>query len=108
MKYRAGDKVRIKTWKALKKEFGINKPVTSGPYARGRSINCAGGFPDHKEESVAQLKSNREVTIKRISQRYYYHMEEIGCCWFDDCIECLVERPVPIESIDNRFNILDL
>jgi len=101
MKYKVGDKVKIKTWKELEKEFGLN-PVGN--------INCKlPSFINTIEKELNALNTNRILTIRKIDEDYYntYLMEEISCHWSEDMIECLVEEYKP-EPIYTRFEILDL
>ena len=82
MKYKIGDKVRIKK-------------------------NYMG--PLNAMIKLKELNTNRVVTIKKVCD-YFYYMEEIKWGWRDEEIECLVsvkdyKEPEPITS---RFEILDI
>ena len=82
MKYKAGDKVVIKTWKAMKAEFGLN----SG----GDSILCQFVFTGRMEEDLKELKTNRVLTIKDVDDNFHcasYRMEEIVWNWSDEMIK---------------------
>ena len=93
MKYKAGDKVRIKTWKAMRKEFGLDRD--------NEYINCSCHFIQDMEE---QLPKDRIAIIKSIKNEHYT-MKELDWSWSDDMIERLAPKPSPIES---RFEILDI
>jgi len=58
MKYKVGDKVKIKTWEAMEKEFGIYVGT----------INCDYGFTSYMEKS---LPDNRIVTIEDVINNFY-------------------------------------
>ena len=114
MKYKAGDKVRIKTWEDMEKEFGLNidKNINSYLYYV---------FTQEMEEEINRLNINRILTIEscksctynpkihnpKIQSYNYYYMKEIGCKWTDGMIECLAEE-YKIDPINSRWEILDL
>jgi len=107
MKYKIGDKVKIKTWGELEKEYGIKKDIVS--------INCAGPFIPTMEKKIEELNCNRILTIKSVSgHTNYYSMKEISMwSWSDDMIKCLIKNNIikdDIESgpITSRFEILDI
>ncbi len=109
MKYKIGDKVRIKTWEQMEKEFGLSK------YSEGRidnpDKNCR--FIYFMEKELNEKFHDRVITIKEIKNDLalvckYYRIKEIDYYWTDNMIECLVsdyKEPVPIYS---RWEILDL
>ncbi len=100
MKYKVGDKVRIKTWEGMEKEFGLN---INGNI---QNIPC---FLKEMEEWINKDFPDRILTIKE-EIHSGYKMEELRLRWGDDMIECLAkeykeEIHAPILS---RFELLDL
>ena len=102
MKYKPGDKVKIKTWEKMEKEYRTNKygDIECFPYFFG--IN--------KEKSINKDFPNRILTIAIVNNRFsFYKMKELnGYQWTDDMIECLASDYKKPISIRTRFEILDL
>ncbi len=105
MKYRVGQKVRIKTWEAMLKEFIIS---TSGSISIHKNL----GFNPDMESVISGLNTDREVTIFEVvegvgkGENKHYKLDETGLWhWTDEMIECLTEEIIPIGS---RFELLDL
>lgn len=96
MKYKAGDKVKIKTWKAMEKEFGLNGGLNDG------CIAVLGTFTPRMEKEL-ELIPNRVLTIEGINNDRY-SMVGISWIWSDG----MVEEPDILDPIENRFEILDL
>ena len=105
MKYKAGDRVRIKTWEQMEKEYGLTTNTI---------INCNEiKFHLFMENKLNELNADRIITIKailkeKISSRNFYHMQELNWGWTDDMIECLAKEYKKPEPIESRFEILDI
>ena len=59
MKHKIGDKIKIKTWDQLVKEFGYRY---NSPY----SINCVCSFVDLMDHAIRALNNERILTISKI------------------------------------------
>jgi hypothetical protein len=86
MKYKTGDKVRIKTKGQMEKEFGYYDEES-------KFINCDQHFSSIMEEALNRLDSDRILTINHLEYFQnvnYYYMREIEGFWTDDMIDELV------------------
>ena len=99
MRYKIGDKVKIKTWKEMEEEFGVS-------YNGDLMIGHIHFFQKREEELVS---NNRIVKIDYISDRYYNDSGKkySGWYWTDEMIKGLIE-PKILDPILSRFEILDL
>ncbi len=102
MKYKVGDKVKIKTWKEMEKEYGLSEQG---------SINHTIGyfFMRTGEDYLNKNFPDRVLTIKKVFINSY-SMKNTYWAWIDDMIECLIEdyKEEIVIPITNRFEILDL
>ena len=74
MKYKVGDKVRVRR--------DLNKGMT---------------FNEFAVTTTMADKAGDIVTISAVS-RWYYHIAEYGCCWTDEMFEGLVEDELTAEE----------
>ncbi len=109
MKYKIGDKVKIRTWKDMQGEYGLTKC---------HSIQCVEdmSFTNGMEGQIKQKFFDRILEVDGEKYHFaelghntdYYKMKGSNYAWCDEMIECLAEdykEPVPIT---NRFELLDL
>lgn len=106
MRYKVGDKVRIKTWDSMVNDYGMSGYFESG--INKERIPCDKSFYDIMEKQLEEIDTNRVVTIKEIEYKSSYRIKELNWEWSDDMIECLVEDYVKSEPIESRFEILDI
>ena len=103
MKYKVGDKVKIKTWEAMKKEYSVSNKKFDLKY-----IFTTPNFTYRMEKD---LNIDRTIIIRIMYKKnnsYCYSMEGSGYMWSDEMIECLdseYKEPIPVLS---RFELLDL
>lgn len=107
MKYKAGDKVAIRTWKDMEREY-----VKEG----GDSFDillCRRGYTSRMEEELLKINSNRVLTIKAVDNicgKYEMEeMEEREYVWDDEMIKGLyVEGSEQVEFEEvSRFSLID-
>ena len=104
MRYKKGDLVRIRTWKDMEKEYGLD--------ANGEIFLGSCYFTKTREIEINKISSDRIVEISEVCSDYYFMKNrgyEYG--WRDGMIEGLASE---LEIIDNsdkilsRFEILDI
>jgi len=98
MKYEIGNKIKIRTWEEMEKEYGLNNDG---------NIDCRYPFTKNMEIKIEELNCDRILTI-RTTGIGLYSMKEIEWCLTDDMMKCLVEDDIKSESITSRFDILDI
>lgn len=104
MKYNSGDRVKIKTWDQMVKEFGV---VPVEDMSGDMMIDCEIGFTKKLEREMNHLFPDRILTITKVCDNYYYYKIRGYFCdgvITNDMIACLAEKLIPF----TRFEIMDL
>lgn len=110
MKYKVGDKIKIKTWKAMEKKYGM---VPDRPDC----INCIEKTSDFyfclQDEGWLNVRyPDRILTIKEIDNDAYIVERQFHTAdrWTEEMIECSVPpKPKKVfKPVKNRFEIMDL
>ena len=100
MKYKIGDKVRIKTWEEMVQEFGLNKSNDIN--------NLSWCYLSIMDKQLEGLNCDRILTIEQIIFDNKYTMEKIGYTWTNDMIKELEKEYIKSQVITDRFDILDI
>jgi len=111
MKYKVGQKVKIRTWEDIEYNYGCSYPssILQAPMQQGCRYTYH--FDKKREEEINEKFPDRILIIKNVFEGYernYYHMVGIGRAWQDYMIECLAKNYKKPEPIYSRFEILDL
>ena len=98
MKYKVGDKVKIKTREQMEKEFG---PAEFG------GIDCKYGFVTEMEDWLKKNSPDRVLTILKVSYyEEYYGMEGATFTWGLDMIEYGIDEYLKRNPV-TRADLLD-
>lgn len=105
LKYKVGDRLKIKTWEVLEQEYGLG-------YNGDISYPSGGDFSLTKkmESMINEGFTDRILTIERKMKGYCYYMEGIEdiWAWSDYMIEGIVQEENTIfDPIEFRFELLD-
>jgi len=106
MKYKVGDKVKIRNWKDMEKEYGLRDRSYSGEVV----VNSFRPFYMNIEREIKGFKNDRTLTINRVCISRDEAVIEYGVKEFSYIIhdKWIVEQEEKLEPILNRFEILDL
>lgn len=102
MKYKVGDRVKIKTWDKMKDEQGFD----GDDYIK--SHIGAFSFLLMMDQNLNKFFPDRVLRIRAIVKRDHYYMEAFDGYFHDYMIDCLSKDYIEPISIENRFEILDL
>ena len=109
MKYKAGDRVKIKTWAQMEKEY------IKGTFVENLVSICPNkdyhyAFTIEMEENLAKIAPNRIVEIKRVSSKDTYYIEGFGMNynWMDFMIEGIAKEEEEETPPLNRFQLIDI
>ena len=95
MKYKVGDKVKIKTWDDMEKEYGLDN---------SNDIPCGSGyFFPIMDQNLENFCHNRILNITEITDEGRYRTQEFQWSFIDEMIEHKI-----IEEKYSRFELLDL
>ena len=106
--YKAGDKIRIKTWRELEEEFEI----TSYPLIDSIAANLPDGFAFSKgqDEKVSERCKNRTDIIEKVDkERGWYYLKNSKTIVTKYVIKGTKSSIKNVtDKINDRFEILDL
>jgi len=95
MRYKVGDKVKIKTWKEMQKKYGLNGDVIECGFVIGMEKQLNEKFPDR----ILEIETVNKCNYSMKNFKYYV--------WNDKMIKCLAKGYKEPEQITSRFDILD-
>ncbi len=109
MKYKKGDKIKIKTWGKMEKEFGTRAMYNDGEIV----IDSHRPFYKEIDKEIKDLRSNRVLIVSEVHISttatppvIEYGVVEFGYIISDEWI--VFKKQKLDEPINNRFEILDL
>lgn len=75
MKFEVGDRVKVRSWKSMSKEFGLTDSgsikTNNFPFGLNRERYC-----------------QKVMTVKETCNTFYVMKEDCGfCCWTDEMLE---------------------
>lgn len=87
MKYKVGDKVKVRSWEDMKKEFGLMKDGSINTYYR---------FTPFMRKFCGKV-----VTISEVNSNSYHVKEDVNYCLF---IDDMLENPIEVVVIYRNGN----
>ena len=106
MRYKAGDRVKLKSWKEMKEEFASNSSYIEIVLPSNRIYtNGMRKFVENSSDRIVTIEELASATKRSTAG---YSIKEFSCYWDDFMIECLASEFVVEIAIDSRFEILDL
>ena len=104
MKYKIGDKVKVRKWDDMANEFGVND------YG---DIKAMFYFPKENKKFCGKIVTIKDIEINREGVKYYRILEDIEneFCFSDDMFEYKIISPILIgvdilnlvDDLSNRF-----
>ena len=90
MKYKVGDKVNIKTWEDMEKEYGV---LACENIAGDIIINCRIGITLREYKQFIGQSSDRIMIIEKIKKHGYITNIKrwFDVCWHEDMIKKIVK-----------------
>lgn len=99
MKYKVGDKVEIRTWEEMKKEYGVNSDGNIRGHVR-KDV-----FINKMERELNNDFPGRVLTVRGVYEAHYT-MEEMIWIWHDYMIK-EPEKCIFFDSIQDRFELME-
>lgn len=103
MKYKVGDKVKIRTWEELERDYEVFPSGSIHSHSPSRAF-----FTREMERELSAGFPDRILTIMEVRGYYYLTKEMDKWAWCDYMIEGLARYHYTIfDSIDYRFELMD-
>ena len=104
MRYKAGDRVKIRTWQDMYEEYGLDKQGNINQISK-YNIQYTVGV----EKYINHCRHKRIITIIEERSNESYSADLLNYCWTDEMIEGIVDKnDEVIRPITSRFDILDI